>query len=189
MILLVGKPLISPHESVFKRNRSWPRACFNEPICASLPICWVVGYTVYGHSTDLRDFLRNALGLSFALAVPHHEVVCVDTVLADRLGEGRLHRYLLPDGTLLWQRFSMSQGTKGERLFDWAIVPQVHRTIVDGMPAFGHPPVPRRSFPKSLLLCLRSASDQSADDGSGHWSTLVHEVDARKCKRSWTYDQ
>jgi hypothetical protein len=26
----------------------------------------------------------------------------------------------------------MSQGTKGERLFDWAIVPQIHRGIVDG---------------------------------------------------------
>lgn len=26
----------------------------------------------------------------------------------------------------------MSQGTKGERIFDWAIVPQVHRTIIDG---------------------------------------------------------
>jgi len=31
-----------------------------------------------------------------------------------------------------WQRLSMSLGTKGERLFDWAILPVVHGGMVDG---------------------------------------------------------
>ncbi len=30
-----------------------------------------------------------------------------------------------------WQRLSQSQGTKGERLFDWAILPLVHQGEVD----------------------------------------------------------
>lgn len=31
-----------------------------------------------------------------------------------------------------WQRLSMSEGTKGPRLFDWAIVPMVHQWEDDG---------------------------------------------------------
>ena len=30
-----------------------------------------------------------------------------------------------------WQRLSQSVGTKGERLFDWAILPLLHRGAVD----------------------------------------------------------
>jgi SRSO17 transposase len=116
----------------FQTKPELAQSLLQRAICASLPIRWVVGDTVYGHSTDLRDFLHAQQGLSFALAVPDHEVVCVDTVLGYRLGEVASIEHLLPDGTLQWQRLSMSQGTKGERLFDWAIVPQVHRTIIDG---------------------------------------------------------
>ena len=39
------------------------------------------------------------------------------------------HRALRPQD---WQRLSQSQGTKGERLFDWARLPVVHRGVVDG---------------------------------------------------------
>jgi hypothetical protein len=31
-----------------------------------------------------------------------------------------------------WQRLSMSQGTKGPRLFDWAVVPILHHWEEDG---------------------------------------------------------
>jgi SRSO17 transposase len=120
-----------PERVHFQTKPELAQSLLQRAISASLPLRWVVGDTVYGHSTDLRAFLH-AQGLSFALAVPDNEVVCVDTVLGYRLGEVASIERLLPDGTLLWQRLSMSQGTKGERLFDWAIVPQVHRTIVDG---------------------------------------------------------
>lgn len=120
-----------PEQIHFQTKPELAQGLLQRAISASLPIRWVVGDTVYGHSTDLRAFLHDQ-GLSFALAVPDNEVVCVDTVLGYRLGEVASIERLLPDGTLLWQRLSMSQGTKGERLFDWAIVPQVHRTIIDG---------------------------------------------------------
>jgi len=96
---------------------------------ADLPIRWVVADTVYGHSPDLRLWLEEQ-GYAYALAIPCTEVVCVQTQ------EG----YLLADvGSLAqralcaqdWQRLSQSQGTKGERLFDWAILPVVHRGVVD----------------------------------------------------------
>src|SRR6266568_7070959 len=87
---------------------------------AGLPICWVVADTVYGHSTDLRLFLQEH-GYAYALAVPSIEVVCVQTPDGPLLSDvGSITHQLRAQD---WQRLSMSQGTKGERLFDWALLP------------------------------------------------------------------
>ncbi len=97
---------------------------------AGLPSRWVVADTVYGHSPDLRLWLEEQ-GYPYALAVPCTEVVCVQT----RVG------LLLSDVASIaqqalrardWQRLSASQGTKGERLFDWARLPIVHGGTTDG---------------------------------------------------------
>ncbi len=97
---------------------------------AHLPIRWVVAETVYGHSPDLRLWLEEQ-GYASALAVPSTEVVCVQT----RAG------ILLSDVASIapqalrgrdWQRLSASQGTKGERRFDWARLPVMHAGTVDG---------------------------------------------------------
>lgn len=97
---------------------------------AGLPIEWVVADTVYGHSPDLRLWLEEQ-GYPYALAVPCTEVVCVQTKAGCLLSDvaSIAHRVLTaPD----WQRLSQSQGTKGERLFDWAILPLVQQGTVDG---------------------------------------------------------
>src|SRR3989442_660122 len=95
---------------------------------AGLPIAWVVADTVYGHSPDLRIFLEEQ-GYAYSLAVPCTEVVCVPThegyLLCDVASIAQ--RQLRPQD---WQRLSQSLGTKGERLFDWAILPLVHRGAV-----------------------------------------------------------
>ncbi len=98
---------------------------------ASLPISWVVADTVDGHSPDLRLWLE-VQGFSYALAVPANEVVCIQTAQgAYRLAEvASIEQQVLNPQD--WQRLSMSQGTKGERLFDWAILPQVLHGTVDG---------------------------------------------------------
>jgi SRSO17 transposase len=97
---------------------------------AGLPIGWVVADTVYGHSTDLRLFLKEQ-GYPYALGVPSIEVVCVQTraglLLSDVASVAR--QALRPQD---WQRLSQSLGTKGERLFDWARLPVAHAGIVDG---------------------------------------------------------
>jgi SRSO17 transposase len=97
---------------------------------AHLPIAWVVADTVYGHSPDLRDWLEEQ-GYAYALAVPSIEVVCVQTKAGCLLAEvaSIAQRALRSQD---WQRLSQSLGTKGERYFDWARLPLVHRGAVDG---------------------------------------------------------
>ncbi len=96
---------------------------------AGVPCRWVVADTVYGHSPDLRLFLE-AQGCPYALAVPSIEVVCVQM---------REHPLLSDVGSIAhllhakdWQRLSMSQGTKGERLFEWARLPWLQGGSADG---------------------------------------------------------
>jgi len=98
-------------------------------LAAGVPIRWVVADSVYGHSPELRLFLE-AQGYAYALAVPSIEVICVQTRDGPLLSEvGSIaHQLRAKD----WQRLSMSQGTKGERLFDWALVPWLHGGTVDG---------------------------------------------------------
>ena len=96
---------------------------------ANVPIRWVVADTVYGHSPDLRRFLEQQ-GFSYALAVPSIEVVAVQTTDGSQLADvgSLVHQVKAQD----WQRLSQSLGSKGERLFDWAMLPVLHQGSVDG---------------------------------------------------------
>jgi SRSO17 transposase len=107
------------------------------------PIAWVVADTVYGGNLDLRTWLE-AHGYHYVLAVACAEPVGIVTP------DGQRHRVEVRDGEALvlqehdWQRLSMSEGTKGPRLFDWAAVPILHRWEDDG---------------RHFLLIRRSLSD------------------------------
>ncbi len=95
-----------------------------------LPAHWVVGDTVYGHSSQLRDWLTEHSS-PYALAIPSTEVVCVQTRTGLLLSDvaSIAARALRPGD---WHRFSVSSGTKGERLFDWARLPVLHAGLHDG---------------------------------------------------------
>ena len=68
--------------------------------------------------------------MSYALAVPSIEVICVQTRDGPLLADvGSIAHHLRAQD---WQRLSMSQGTKGERLFDWARLPWLQGGSVDG---------------------------------------------------------
>jgi hypothetical protein len=70
-------------------------------------------------------------GYAYALAVPCTEVVCVQTRAGILLRDvGSLAKLALQARD--WQRLSASQGTKGERLFDWARLPVVQGGATDG---------------------------------------------------------
>jgi SRSO17 transposase len=98
---------------------------------AAVPISWVVADTVYGGNLDLRTWLETCQ-YSYVLAVPCNEPVGILTLDGQRrrveVGEVEALRLGAHD----WQRLSMSEGTKGPRLFDWACVPMLHRWEDDG---------------------------------------------------------
>ena len=119
-----------PESVAFRTKPELGQVMIGRAQAAGLPIDWVVADTVYGHSPELRSFLEEQ-GLSYALAVPCTEVVCVQT-RADLLLRDVASIAQQALRAKDWQRLSPSQGTKGERLFDWARLPVVQAGTVDG---------------------------------------------------------
>lgn len=93
---------------------------------AQIPITWVVADSVYGGNLDLRTWLE-AHGYPYVLAVACDEPIGIVTPEGGRrrVEAREVEALLLHDQD--WQRLSMSEGTKGPRLFDWACVPMLHR--------------------------------------------------------------
>src|SRR5438876_2838734 len=98
---------------------------------AQIPIAWVVADTVYGSNLDLRTWLEDC-GYPYVLAVACNEPVGILTPdgVRRRVEAAQVEMFLL--GAQDWQRLSMSEGSKGPRLFDWAYVPMLHRWEDDG---------------------------------------------------------
>lgn len=98
---------------------------------AHLPIGWAVADTVYGGNLDLRTWLE-AHGYPYVMAVACNEPVGIVTPdgVRRRVEAGEVAALVLHEQD--WQRLSMSEGTKGPRLFDWAAVPMLHRWEEDG---------------------------------------------------------
>jgi SRSO17 transposase len=86
---------------------------------------------VYGSNLDLRTWLE-------AHAYPYVLAVACDEPVGIVEPSGRRRRMEVSEVEALvlhdqdWQRLSMSEGTKGPRLFDWAYVPMLHRWEDDG---------------------------------------------------------
>jgi len=97
---------------------------------AQIPISWVVADTVYGSNQDLRTWLQ-ANRYAYVLAVACDEAVGIITPQGRKRVEVRDVEALLLH-TQDWQRISMSQGTKGPRIFDWVAVPILHQWEDDG---------------------------------------------------------
>ncbi len=96
-----------------------------------LPLRWIrVADTVYGGNEELRTWLE-AHGYSFVLAVACDEPVEIQTPQGlKRMTVAQAEASFCREEE--WQRLSMSQGTKGPRLFDWAVMPMLSRCADDG---------------------------------------------------------
>jgi SRSO17 transposase len=80
-----------------------------------ISISWVVADTVYGGNLELRIWLE-VHGYAYVLAVPCDEPVAIQTLDGRKWVQVREVEALLLKAED-WQRLSMSQGTKGPRLF------------------------------------------------------------------------
>jgi SRSO17 transposase len=119
-----------PERVHFQTKPELARSMLERLVQASVPLEWVVADTVYGGNLDLRAWLE-AHAYHSVLAVPATEPVEFLAATGRRREEAALvETYLAAPPS--WQRLSMSQGTKGPRLFDWTAIPILHRFQDDG---------------------------------------------------------
>ena len=107
---------------------------------AGLPFAWFTADEEFGQNPGLRGYLETA-GIAYVMAVPKN------TKFADSRGAGTvisdIPGRLKPND---WQRRACGTGTKGFRVYDWALVNSarpdhqymIRRSIDDGELAFYH---------------------------------------------------
>lgn len=106
-----------PEGTEFATKPELARRMIERALDAGAPVGWVAADEVYGNNGKLRQWLEQRQ-LAYVLAVasdqrmrwPDREQRRVDAIA---------HR--LP--ALAWERVSAGPGSKGERLYDWALVP------------------------------------------------------------------
>jgi SRSO17 transposase len=102
------------------------RRMIERAAAARVPFSWVVGDEVYGGNPQLRGWLEEQ-AIPYVMAVARSEIIpsAAGGIRADELAA------LVPAGS--WQRLSCADGSKGPRLYDWALIgtdsPQ-HRLLV-----------------------------------------------------------
>ena len=91
------------------------RQMIERAVHAGVPFSWVAGDEVYGGNPGLREWLEKEK-ISYVLAVACGEMIAVPAGLrrADGLAA------LVPEAG--WQRLSCADGSKGPRLYDWALI-------------------------------------------------------------------
>lgn len=113
-----------PEEIGFQTKCELARAMIERLWRAGIPFAWVVADSVYGGNLDLRTWLE-AHQYSYALAVACDEPVGIQTA------SGRCQMTVAEAALIFqtsdWQRLSMNDGTKGPRLYDWAVMPMLHK--------------------------------------------------------------
>src|SRR5205085_1248899 len=106
-----------PKDTAFATKPKLAKAMLERALSAKVPCRWVTGDRVYGKDSSLRLCLEEQ-GKAYVLAVTGHECACIGL-------ERHPIKHLLPslpdDG---WHRLSAGAGSKGERLYDWAYLPQ-----------------------------------------------------------------
>src|SRR5450755_2413418 len=91
------------------------RQMLERAVKAGVPFAWVAADEVYGQNPGLRDWLEDH-EIGYVMAVPCSELI---TVAAGRKRADALAA-LVPGQA--WQRLSCADGSKGPRLYDWALV-------------------------------------------------------------------
>lgn len=116
------------------------RSMLERALDAGVPCGWVTGDAVYGGDRRLRRWLE-LREQAFVLAVACNEPLWhagPNELRADQIAQG------LPPQA--WQRLSAGPGAKGERLYDWALVPLWRLQLTAEERRFGHYLLVRRSL-------------------------------------------
>jgi SRSO17 transposase len=145
-----------PEEVRFATKPELAARMLEQAFDADVPAGWVTGDSVYGGARKLRMFLE-ARKRPFVLAVTGDEALWTDAGRGPEQARARRLAKDLPPTA--WRRLSAGTGSKGERLFDWALVPlyRLQRTPEERL--WGHWLVVRRSIaaPEKLAFYVAFA--------------------------------
>jgi SRSO17 transposase len=105
-----------PATVTFQTKPQLAQAMLERALAAGVPAKWVTGDAVYGHDRKLRLWLES-WPQAYVMAVPANEPVWRGF---QQLRVQGLIARLTADA---WQRLSAGDGSKGPRLYDWAVIP------------------------------------------------------------------
>jgi SRSO17 transposase len=113
-------------EVAFATKPVLARQMIERAVKAGVPFSWVTGDEVYGGNPGLRGWLEEQ-------QLPYVMAVACDEMIPAHAGARRADELaaLVPAGA--WQRVSCADGSKGPRLYDWALIGTAsgeHRLLV-----------------------------------------------------------
>jgi len=108
---------------------------------AGVPFAWFTADEEFGQNPGLRDHLEKA-GISYVMAVPKN-TLHTDTATGQEIP---LEHLAMKLNHTAWQRRACGIGTKGFRIYDWALIPaadtdhqyMIRKSIDDGELAYYH---------------------------------------------------
>lgn len=106
-----------PEEADFQTKPMLGRGMLERAFAAGMPCGWVAGDEVYGHDSKLRRWLEEG-HRPYVLAVGSDQRLWRQDMRQHRVDEIASQ---LPQRA--WKRLSAGHGAKGERLYDWALLP------------------------------------------------------------------
>lgn len=131
-----------PEEVEFATKPELARRMIVRTLEAGLPARWVTADEVYGSDSRFRAFLQGR-GLSYVVAISCQTHMCYQGLRT------RVDEHAAAFGKRMWKRLSCGAGTKGERLYEWALV---------SWPVPAEDGSAKKCFTKSLLV-RRSLKD------------------------------
>ena len=102
-------------EVAFATKPALARDMLERAVKAGVPFAWFAADEVYGQNPGLREWLEQQQ-IAYVMAVPCSELI---TVAAGRQRADAL-AVLVPDQA--WQTLLCADGSKGPRLYDWALI-------------------------------------------------------------------
>jgi SRSO17 transposase len=129
-----------PEDISFKTRPEQVIEMIDAAVAAKVPFAWFTADEEFGQNPGLRNHLQ-ASGISYVMAVPKN------TTFIDPTGQQIILDDLAPRlNHTTWQRRACGIGTKGYRVYDWALLPSsdpehqymIRRSIDDGELAYYH---------------------------------------------------
>jgi SRSO17 transposase len=105
-----------PVEVRFATKIVLARRMVERAVDAGVPAAWVTGDAVYGSDYGFRKAVEDR-GLGYVLGVRMDQSVCVG------FRQARVRALLAEVPARAWRRLSCGDGSKGPRLYDWAVTP------------------------------------------------------------------